>query len=217
VSRLALATLALLIAAPAYAGSERAPAVGSLAGATVLLLPLRVEVVEVAPGGVVLLKPDWTDDATAYVQAALDSVLGGGRVALVKYATPADSVRSRRQLQVMKVHGLVRDAIITHRYQNGSALPSMRQFQWSLGPSTAVLGEEGTAARYALFVEASERRLSRHFARFGSLGNEFAATASLVDLGTGDLLWFNYERAGNVGTAGDTLSTVRRLLRDFPF
>lgn len=214
-SRLTL-VVALLVAAPAFAGPERAAGVGRFNDNGILLLPLRVEVLEVAPGGATLLKPDWTENATTYAQTALDSVLGHNRAALVKYATPADGEQADRHAQVIKVHALVRDAIILHRYRDGFALPSKGRFEWSLGPGASVLREDRTATRYALFVELSERRLSPHFFRVGSLGNEFSATASIVDLGSGDVLWFNYERGGSVGTAADTLDTVKRLLRDLP-
>jgi len=217
-SRLALvAALAvtLLTTGAALAGPERAPGVGPLTG-NVLLLPVRVEVYEAAPAGVALLKADWTQSSRGYVETALEGLLGASRATIVRYAAPLDPDREDRHRQVLTVQGLVRAAIITHRYGDHFALPSKRRFEWSLGPAASVLGND-TPATHALFVDLSERRLSRHFVRIGSLGDEFAASASVVDLGTGDVVWFNYERSGSVGTALDALTSVKRLLRDFPF
>ncbi len=177
---------------------------------------MRVDVYEVAPAGVTLLKAEWTQHAQDLVQAALDSVLAG-RTAIVRYQAPADPERRVRHAQVMKVHALLRSAIVAHRYTDGSALPSKARFEWSLGPGASVLHDDRTAAPYAMFVEMSEARLSRHFVTFGGLANEFTGSASIVDLAAGDIVWFNYERTGAVGTAPDALATVKRLLRDLPF
>ncbi len=208
--------ITVLVSGPATAGPERTAAGGRLPATGVLLLPVRVDVYEVAPAGVTLLKAEWTQHAQDLVQAALDSVLAG-RTAIVRYQPPADPERRDRQAQVMKVHALLRSAIVAHRYTDGSSLPSKARFEWSLGRGASVLHDDRAAAPYAMFVEMSEARLSRHFVTFGGLANEFTGSASIVDLAAGDIVWFNYERTGAVGTAPDALATVKRLLHDLPF
>jgi hypothetical protein len=84
-------------------------------------------------------------------------------------------------------------------------------------PDLRSLGDDRTGAPYAMFVEMSEARLGRHFVTIGGLANEFTGSASIVDLAAGDIVWFNYERTGAVGTEPDALATVTRLLRDLPF
>ena len=107
--------------------------------------------------------------------------------------------------------------MVTHRYGHIGDLPTKQgRLDWSLGPGTAVLGET-TTARWALFLELSQRRLGGDYVRFGSIGDEVRATASLVDLATGSLVWFNHETSGGLSTAGEALDTVKRLLRDLPF
>jgi hypothetical protein len=206
----------VLVSGPATAGPERSATGGRLQPSGVLLLPVRVDVYEVAPAGVTLLKAEWTQHAQDYVRAALGSVLAG-RTAIVPYQAPADPEHRARHAQVMKVHALLRSAIIAHRYTEGWSLPSKARFEWSLGPGASVLRDDRTAAPYAMFVEMSEHRLSRHFVTFGGLANEFSGSASIVDLAAGDIVWFNYERTGAVGTAPDALATMKRLLHDLPF
>ena len=56
------------------------------------------------------------------------------------------------------------------------------------------------------------------FATSAALGSDrLMGVATLVDLGTGDVLWFNQERGGSLETAGDTLIMLKRLLHDVPF
>jgi hypothetical protein len=207
-----------LLAPPAAAAPLRAPGVERLAGGALLVMPLRVEVYEIAQGGVALLRPEWTTSAREWVQAALDALLGDAPIPRTPYEPPADPERAERHGQVRRVHRLVQLTVVTHRYAQGQArdLPTKQgRLDWSLGPGAAVLGET-TTARWALFLEVSQRRLGGDFVRFGSLGDETTATASVVDLATGDLLWFNHEPSGSLGTAAETLDTVKRLLRDFP-
>jgi hypothetical protein len=216
-ARLLSALLAVCLLVPAAEGAAlRAPGVERLAGGAVLLMPLRVEVFEIAQGGVILLRPEWTSRARDWVQAALDTLLGGAPVARVSYASPVDPERAERHGQVLKVHRLLQATVVAHRYAHSVDLPTKQgRLDWSLGPGAAVLGET-TTARWALFLELSQRRLGGDHVRFGSLGDEVTATASLMDLATGNLLWFNHERSGGLGTAADVLDTVGRLLRDVP-
>jgi hypothetical protein len=216
----ALASLAALVVLgltpSALAGPERAAGVGRLPEGGILLLPVRVQVYEVAPGSATLLKAEWTETALGWVRAAIDSVLGTARSRVVAYTAPADRERGERHEQVLRVHGAVRAAIVTHRYNPAFRLPSKASFAWSLGSGAAALREDQPTVQHALFVEISERRPSRHFVTFGTLANELTGTASVVDLGTGDVLWFNHERSGGLGSAAETQATVKRLLRDLP-
>jgi hypothetical protein len=83
----------------------------------------------------------------------------------------------------------------------------------------SILRDDRGDSTYGLFVEVIERRMSRGwFATSAALGSDrLVGIASLVDLGTGDVLWFNQERGGSLETANDTLTVLKRLLRDVPF
>jgi hypothetical protein len=221
VSRLTPFALALAVAVlpsgPALAGPERVPGLGRLSSTGILLLPVRVDVHEVAPGGVTILKAPWTETAREHVHTALDSRLGGSRPPIVRYQGPTDPERHDRHAEVIRIHGLVQATIIAHYQGPGSSLPTKDRLAWSLGPGVSVLHPPGGTTTHAMFVELIERRLSRHFVTIGGLANEFTGTASIVDLATGDVLWFNHERSGGLSTAAETQATVQRLLRDLPF
>jgi hypothetical protein len=216
-TRLVLAlAVAMLPAGPALAGPERAAGVERLVGGAVLLLPPRIDVYELAPGGTALLKAEWTRSAREHVQAALDRVLGGGRLTIARYQAPSDPDRQELHAQVLKVHRLVQAAIVTHRYTRTAGLPTKPRLEWSLGPGVAVLREQSAAPGYGLFVELAEFRVSRHFVNIGGVADELTGAASIVDLVSGDVLWFNHERGGGMGSAADAMSAVQRLLRDLP-
>jgi len=108
-------------------------------------------------------------------------------------------------------------------------LPTKPSFDWSLGPSVARLRDE-YGSDYALFVfvrdsYATSGRiavmvltaiLTRGMAQ--PQGGSQVAFASLVDLRTGDIVWFNQvlRRAGDLRTRETAGETVALLLKDFP-
>ena len=214
------AALAAFLAGPALADSQRAPGVARLVDARVLVLPMRVEVYEHATAGEGVLKSEPTENARQYVQTALPTMLGSAPVVLVKYEAPSDPERNERHLEMLHFYTLVRSAILRYQYNDVFRLPSKRgRLEWSLGSGVSVLRDDCGDTRYGLFVELIERRMSRGgFATSAALGSDrLMGVASLVDLGTGDVLWFNQERGGSLETAGDTLIMLKRLLRDVPF
>jgi hypothetical protein len=215
----------LLVGGPVFADPERSPTSIRLTDARILLPSVRVEVYEITAGGQAQLKPDWTENATANVQAAIETAVGGGKATIVKYEPPTDLERQETHTQVLKLHGLVGNAILTHRYDGRFRLPSMEgRFDWSLGPSAAVLREDAEAD-YALFVRfieghASGGRVAVNVAA-AVLGGPIVTgrqtgVASLVDLRTGDILWFNrtIEGSGDLRTRDGALKALKRLLRE---
>jgi hypothetical protein len=184
----------------------------------VLLVSPRIDVYELSPGGAALPKTDWSEAARRHAQTAIERVFDRSRRVVVGYVPPADQERQRRHAELINIHALVRAAIIMHRYGDGFDLPSKQgRFEWTLGPGASILREDRPAATCALFVELTERRLSRHFVRVGNLGDDFTASASIVDLGSGAVLWFNHRRDGGLGSQAEVLDTVTRLLHDLPF
>jgi len=215
-----IVALAACLAGPALADPQRAPGVDRLADARVLVLPMRVEVYENATAGQGVLKLEPTENARQYVQTALETVLGRAPVVLVKYEAPSDRERNDRHLEMLQFHTLVRSAILRHLFNDVFWLPSKRgRLEWSLGSGASILRDNRGDTRYGLFVELIERRMSRGWlATSAALGSDrLMGVASLVDLGTGDVLWFNQERGGSLETANDTLTVLKRLLRDVPF
>ena len=121
--------------------------------------------------------------------------------------------------------------ILSNKYSNNAllTLPTKKdKFDWTLGPEVQQL-REVYAADYALFVYfrdsfASEGRMAMMVvmgALFGVVpaGGLQVGYASLVDLDTGDILWFNV-----VGSRGnldlrkpeDCAELITKLMENFP-
>ena len=118
-------------------------------------------------------------------------------------------------------------SILVHKYIPYSALPTKKdKFDWTLGPDAAVLGEEYDAD-YALFVYmrdsfASSGRMAVILvgALFGVgvPGGQQIGFASLVDLRTGQILWFNrlFSEVGDLREPESAHTAVEYLLDELP-
>jgi len=133
-------------------------------------------------------------------------------------------------MQVTKVHTLVAQTIVRHEYGGDKLrLPSKAgRFDWSVGPGAEVIRQDNAEADYALFVEfieghSSGGRVAVNVAA-AVLGGPIitgaqTGVASLVDLRTGDVVWFhrNRETDGDLRTPGGARKAVGRLLKELPF
>lgn len=199
----------------------------SIPSPRIVLMPLDVELMEMNVGGVYEPKPDWTQAAREHITEELraqKSRLGFGLQELDR-----DFKGSEAEVelvdQLSKVHALVGRSVRLHRRL--MHLPSLGDNpQWSLGPDVRVLNEK-TGADYALFIHlrdsyASDARkvmmvagLAMGVAIMGGLQEGFA---SLVDLKTGDVVWFIEmgRPTGDLRTRETAGETVKLLLTDFP-
>lgn len=219
----------LLLVVRAAADPLRAATPLNPTDARVLMLAPSVEVYEIGAGGQSALKAEWTEAARGHVRVALEAELGARKATVVAYQAPEAGDRQAAHLQIFKVHGLVAQMVLRHAYGGDNArLPSKEgRFDWSLGPGARALGEDHEDAGYALFVTFTEGHSSG-----GRVAMNVAAAvlggaivtgrqtgiASLVDLKTGDVVWFhrNRESDGDLRTAEAAAKAVRRLLKEFP-
>jgi len=220
----------LFAALVAHADPRRSPAAAKLADARVVLFPPSVSVYEIGAGGQAALRQEWSDAATGFVVSALDAALAAGRVSVIKYQPPEVAERRATHLQVTKVHALVAQTITRHEYGGDKlALPSMAgRFDWSVGPGADVIRQDNGDADYALFVEfieghSSGGRVAMNVAA-AVLGGRIVhgmqtGIASLVDLRTGDVVWFhrNRESSGDLRTSDGARKAVGALLRALPY
>lgn len=196
----------------------------------ILLMPPDVVLGEVTAGGVIEPNAEWTAKAADYVDASLRDMLAQRRMAVVNYAAPApDSEGARVHAHLIKLHALVGRSII--RYETGltGSLPTKKgKFDWTLGPDVRRLGET-SGADYALFVEIQDTYTSGGravaliiasvlFQRpvFGT--GQQLGVASLVDLKTGAMVWFNrLDRIeGDLRAPGPARRSVLTLMAGFP-
>lgn len=199
-----------------------------LAGARVLLMPADIELYELTAGGLPEPKADWTASAQAHVAAALKEELAKKHATLILYQPPSnDPPKEYAHTQLVKLHDIVGGAILTHQLGLGPPLPTKEgKFDWSLGQGTAALRED-YGADYGLFLfvrdsyASAGRKAMMVLAAAGGVvvpGGRQVGFASLVDLKSGDIVWFNWlmSGTGDLRDADPARSTVRNLLADFP-
>jgi hypothetical protein len=196
--------------------------------ARILLMPLNVQLSEVTAGGLLEPKADWTTAANEHIVTALRAEKSARNIQMAEFdeaKAPAD--KRDDLLQLVKLHGAVGQSIMIHQYIEQLALPTKKgTFDWSLGPNTRAL-KETYSADYALFVfvrdsYASAGRAAMIFvgAVLGIAvpGGAQVGFASLVDLETGNVVWFNRlaRGAGDLRTEPAARETVQTLIAGLP-
>ena len=180
------------------------------------LLVLRPDVTvgSITTGGMVEPRADWTDQARASIVAALreQQAARGGHVQIIEHRNELPGVSAEELADVERLNAAVDESIVIHKYL-GDYLPTKRGrgLDWTVGDGAIQLGRK-TGYDYALFLHAEDQVASTGRIVLGVLGaagcivgfcapNIGGATqldyASLVDLKTGEVVWFNVVRAGS--------------------
>ena len=235
--RVLAATIVIILSGPALAQSPTAPpppastsknlAPGFTtlnSGTRVAIMPTDIELFSISAGGVLEPKADWTDAATKHFKAALiekKRVLGLSAVELTE--SQADETE-----EINALHGAIARAIAMHHLGPGFLnLPTKDgKLDWSLGESTAAI-QRLTGADYALFSwvrdsYASDERKAAMVALalvgVGLGGGMQIGYASLVDLRSGRVLWFNrlMRQSGDLREPAKAAETLDTLLSGFP-
>jgi hypothetical protein len=206
--------------------STAAPA--PVASSSVLLMKPDVQLYELTAGGLEEPNAQWTAQGLANIKAAVSRELRERNVSLVPYQAPQnDPERERAHRQLLKLHEAVGATIIAHNYNEALKLPTKGNiFDYSLGRGTSVLRDD-FGADYALFTYlhdsyASGGRVAAIMAMavlgVGLPGGVQRGFASLVDLRTGTVTWFNVlvSGTGDVRTAEPAEAAVASLLAELP-
>lgn len=174
---------------------------------TVLLMPPDVQLSELKASGIEEPRADWTQTARRNVRQALEDVLAKHQDVLRDYRPVDDpvSVYQDKHLQLVKLHERVGQSVLLHKYKRPFALPTKRdEFDWTLGEGIRRLRGDYDAD-YALFITfrdsfSSGGRVALIItaALFGVAvpGGKQVGFASLVDLETGRIAWFNVMQSG---------------------
>ena len=220
--------LALLLAA-ASVQAEEPPAhlapgfTTRTPGSRLLVLPADMELFSMSAGGVIEPRADWTDAA----QKNFVSALGTQGKRLGPQVTILETAQADDFADIINLHRAVAEAISMHHRSGLMELPTKgKALDWSLGDAVRPL-KERTGADYALFTwmrdsyASNERKAAMlALAMIGalSLGGEQEGYASLVDLNTGRVLWFNRidRMSGDLREPRPAVETVETLLKDFP-
>jgi hypothetical protein len=215
--------LAACVQTKQYANVEFTPPQGNY---KLLVMRPDVSVGSVTTGGMVEPRADWTEQARANLIAALKAQQAerGGNAIIMERRDSLPGIEPETIAELERLHYAVGQSIALHRY-NQRNLPTKRGkgLDWTLGEDAVRLGQR-TGMDYALFLYAEDS-----FASTGRIalqvlgvagcvvgfcapniggGGQFAY-ASLVDLRTGDVVWFNVLQAGTQ-IAGINMGDIRK-------
>ncbi len=195
----------------------------------ILLMPADVELSELTASGLPEPNAAWTKQGGLNIASALGDELEERGTTMVRYETGDDplSPYAPQDQQVVKLHEAVGHSILRHKYIAGLELPTTRdRFDWTLGRGAQTL-KQRYGSDYALFVYARDSFASAGrvammvtFALLGVSvpGGRTEAFASLVDLETGDIVWFNImvKGVGDLREPESARSAMDSLLSSMP-
>ncbi|OGA19306.1 MAG: hypothetical protein A3H32_04225 [Betaproteobacteria bacterium RIFCSPLOWO2_02_FULL_63_19] len=219
-------TLTCATQSAAYAQSKNlAPGFDFLPkGSTIVIMPTDIELFEISAGGVHEPKAAWSAAAAKHFRAALDA-----RRKRLGVTTVFLSEKSADETaEINALHAAVARAISLHHFGPPSYnLPTKEgKLAWSLGEPVQKI-KERAGAQYAFFSwirdsYASGERVAAMIALallgVGTSGGQQVGYASLVDLNSGKILWFNRlaRMSGDLRDAEKARETLDALLEGFP-
>lgn len=179
------------------------------------LLVLRpdVSVGLATTGGIFEQRADWTDAARTAILASLRAQQGarGGQLLIADRRTAVPGVDATTVAELERLNSAVDQAIAEHKY-GGQYLPTKRRLglDYTLGEDAVTFGRK-TGFDYMMFLHAEDEiastgRVAMQIVGLAgciigfcapSGGSGQLAYASLVDLRTGEVVWFNVLQTGS--------------------
>ena len=191
------------------------------------LLVMRPDVTvnSVTTGGLPEPRADWTEQARVNIINALRAQQAerGGKVQILARRNELTGVNEETVADLERLHSAVGNSIALHKYL-GAYLPTKprRGLDYTLGSQAVEVGRK-TGFDYALFLVAEDNIVSGGRVALQVLGiagcfvgfcapnigggGQFAY-ASLVDLKTGEVVWFNVVQTGSQ-IAGIKMGDIR--------
>jgi len=188
----------------------------------IVMIEPDVQLMELDAGGILEPRADWTKAAQTFIDKDLRAHFAKSGAELVNADRP-----TQRDIQLVKLHAVVGQAILTHIYDRGASLRNkVTPRDWTLGPGTNEMRDR-YGADYALFIfvrdsyATSNRKLVEVFGNLAGAKLDVAAQegfASLVDLRTGNIVWFNrlLSGFGDLRTKEPAQQTVDALIKGIP-
>jgi hypothetical protein len=217
-----------------FADVEFAPPQGDY---SLIVMRPDVKVSLLTAGGLAEQRADWTEQARANLLRALTAqqATRGGKTLIAETRQSVTGVSADEIAELERLHAAVGSSIALHKYM-GASLPTKRRqgIDWTLGEDAVKFGK-ATGMDYALFLYAEDSFASTGrvalqvlgiagcfigFCAPTSGGGQFAY-ASLVDLRTGEVAWFNVLQTqsqvpgvqfGDIRTPEGAAQMVERLL-----
>lgn len=201
---------------------------GRVDASVVLLVEPDVQLSLLTAAGLNEPHAEWTEIGKKNVFDALHALMKEKNASLIPYRQPqADPDKAHRHNQLMKMHQAVGVSILNHKYNQVLALPTKAdKFDWTLGPDARLLKEE-FGADYALFIFLRDSYATAGRAAVIAVGAVLGVAvqggrqvgfASLVDLETGEVAWFNllFNETGDLRTPEPARLAVDSLLTGVP-
>ncbi len=201
----------------------------------IVLFRPDLEVASLGAGGIPSPNPDWTANARKYTLDSFQQSIGKRQFELTQMPDlQGDDVAYAAEYQ--SLYRAVANAVMTHNYL--LKLPSKKlpngkyKFDWTLGPGAKHLGELA-GGNYGLFVfgydayATAGRKAMQIFVLLATSaigagvlpqGGLHFSYASLVDLDTGNIVWFNFygNKKGDIRTPEGAQSRADTLLSTLP-
>lgn len=196
-----------------------------VADSKVIVVNPDVKLAVLTAAGLQEPREDWSQSARANLNTAINDALKG-RAHRFEALDPQASMDGRAG-QLLRLHEAVGQSILVYSY-GGLRLPTKAKgFDWTLGEGAQVLGQQHQAA-YALFVTGRGTYASagRAAVMIGAamlgvgvpMGSQ-QVFASLIDLHTGQVVWFNVATAGpnaDIRSPAGAAALTRDLLKGAP-
>lgn len=211
---------AACLALPAQ--TRRAEGVAKLPeGAVVAVMPMDVELFSLTAGGVMEPKADWTDQARRNLTGAL-TAHAAGKVVFQSFQGALEGPLA----ELGHLQDAVASSIFMYHFGALKLPGKAGRLDWTLGDGVVPL-REASHADYALYLfmrdststggRAATMAVMALFG-VGVAGGQQLGYATLVDLRTGQVVWFNYLHrfSGDLREPEPARKTLDALLQDFP-
>ncbi len=197
---------------------------GAAGPISILLAPPDLEVSVLNAGGVTEPNAEWTAQARVAVDAAISAEERERGLRFTRFDREA---LDETQAQLIDLHEVVGRALLFHRLPQ-HVLPNRagQAFTWSLGPEVRRFAPTGES-NYVLFLYFRDQfssagrvalKILAAFANVPVQGGVQTAFASLVDLRTGNVVWFvpMGREVGDLRTPEGAREAVKILFESMP-
>lgn len=203
-----------------------------LTGKKIVMVEPSIQLYEMQASGMLEPKADWTRAAREHFPAAVNAFLRNKDASLAPdYYPEPDMPSDHRIRQVLALNTAVMSTIFTHSYMH-VPLPTRgtkrrKPLSWTVGPGVQEI-RKITNADYMLTLQISDSYSStgrKAMMLLGAVlqvallqGGNQGGIATLVDLNTGEVVWFNVmtDQLGDMRDAKGSTQTARRLLKGLP-
>jgi hypothetical protein len=190
----------------------------------ILVLTPDVKYFLLTASGIAEQHAEWTSAARTNFEVALQAYADERDIEIQMIANPEQL--GETEIAYQKLYSAVGATILTHHFGVLPLPTKQKSFDWSLGPGIQAIGKKYDAD-YALFSYYRDYQASGGRVAFAILAAAAGANvstgsesgfASLVDLRTGDIVWFNQvvAGAGELRNVDGARKTVERLFQDLP-